>query len=225
MYISLIRTVILYTLVVIAVRLMGKRQIGEMQPTELVVTLMISNLATLPMENTSVPILSGAVPILMLVAIEILLSFWMMNCSKLRNIISGRPVVVINNGKIDQKALKELRFTVDDLLEDLRKNSVFDISTIHYAIIETDGTLSVLLKKTDSPATVGDLNLADNEDNFYVAVIQDGKVSKNTLKLIGKDENWLQKILKKEKVSHNDVFIMTINSQEKYTIIKRDEKT
>jgi len=222
MTISFLRTIILYCLVIFSVRLMGKRQIGEMQPSELVVTLMISNIATMPMENTSVPVLAGVIPILTLVVIEIFLSYWMMNSTKVRNFLSGRPVVIVDDGKIIQKSMKDLRFTVDDFLEDLRKNGVFDISTVRYAIIETDGTLSILQKQESLPITLGDMNIDSSGEDFFTAVIRDGEISESSLNLIDKSSEWVNEILKSEKIKLKDIFIMTCDKNGSYNIIKKE---
>ncbi|MBQ6569800.1 MAG: DUF421 domain-containing protein [Clostridia bacterium] len=224
MIISVIRTIILYILVIFSVRLMGKRQIGELQPAELVITLMISNIATIPMENASIPMLGSVVPIILLTAAEIFISYAMMGSTKLRTLISGQPVIVIKEGKIIQAAMKKLRLTVDDLLEALRKNGVFDLSSVRYAIVETDGTLSVLQYKEQTPATVGDLQLDTCSDEFFAAVVQDGKPSQKVLSLLGRDENWLKNTLKKEKTDICSVFVMTCNKKGDYTIVKKEDE-
>lgn len=222
MTISFLRTIILYCLVIFSVRLMGKRQIGEMQPSELVVTLMISNIATMPMENTSVPVLAGVVPILTLVVIEIFLSYWMMKSTRARNFLSGRPVVIVDDGKIIQNSMKDLRFTVDDFLEDLRKNGIFDISTVRYAIIETDGTLSILQKQENLPVTLGDMKFNSSSEDFCAAVVRDGEISKSSLKLIGKSSQWVNEIIKTENIKLKDIFIMTCDRNGSYNIIKKE---
>lgn len=222
MTIAFLRTIILYSLVFFAVRLMGKRQIGEMQPSELVVTLMVSNIATMPMENTSIPVLAGAVPILTLVVIEIFLSYWMMHNTKVKNFISGNPVVIIDDGKIIQKSMRDLRFTVDDLLEDLRKSGVFDISTVRYAVMETDGTVSVLQKQENLPVTPGDLNVSSSSEDFCAAIIRDGELSETSLQLTEKNEQWLNRVLNSENLKRDDIFLMTVYKNGNYSIIKKE---
>ena len=168
MLVSVIRTVIIYLLVVIAIRIMGKRQIGELQPTELVVAIMISDLATLPMSDTAIPLLYGVVPILMLIALEMILSFLCMKSPKIRQAASGRPNYIIHRGKIDQREMKKTRYSLSDLLEELRMLNVFDISTVYSAILETNGKISVLTREC-------------KDDRAYVLVC-DGVVQERTLR-------------------------------------------
>ena len=151
MFVSLIRTVILYAVVIFAVRVMGKRQIKEMQASEIVVTLMISNIAAMPMQEVGISLFTGVVPILTLVVTEMVMSFIMLKCRPFRRLISGMPVVVIEKGQINQAAMKSLRLSNEDLFEELRKKDIFDLSTVAYAIVETDGVLSVLLKSGELP--------------------------------------------------------------------------
>ncbi|MBQ7799983.1 MAG: DUF421 domain-containing protein [Oscillospiraceae bacterium] len=143
MSIVLIRTLILYVIIIISVRIMGRRQVGELQPSELVVTMLISNLASQPMEDRSLPLTIGIIPIITLVCLEVFTSYILKNSPFLRKTICGSPQVIIRDGKIDQKVMKELRFSVDDLVEELRLNNVFDFSEVDCAIVETTGELSV----------------------------------------------------------------------------------
>ena len=146
MTISLIRTLVLYVAIMIAIRLMGKRQISELQPSELVVTLLISDIASIPMQNTAQPLVSGIIPMFILVACELLISFIMVKSSKFRRLVCGRPIVVIENGKINQSEMKRLRMTTEDLSEQLRQADVFDLDEVDFAIVETNGNMSVLKK-------------------------------------------------------------------------------
>lgn len=148
MTISLIRTVLLYIVIIIAVRLMGKRQISELQTSELVVTLLISDIAAIPMQDTGQPLVSGFIPIAVLVVCEIVVSALMVKSGQFRRLICGRPIVVINNGKIDQKEMRRLRLTTEDLFEDLRQKDVFSLEDVAYAIIETNGKISIIKSRT-----------------------------------------------------------------------------
>ncbi|MGN0683150.1 MAG: DUF421 domain-containing protein, partial [Oscillospiraceae bacterium] len=147
MAIVLIRAVILYVVVAFSLRLMGKRQLGELQPSELVVTILISNIAALPVEDSSIPMIMGIVPILTLVSLDVIVSTIMLKSTKFRKFVIGTPRVIISNGKILQSEMKKLRYTVDDLIESMRGQQIFDISQVNYAIVETTGKISFMLKK------------------------------------------------------------------------------
>ncbi len=165
MNIIIIRTFILYIAVIFAVRLMGKRQIGQMQPAELVITILISNMATLSLEDTDVPLLNGLMPILFLVSIDVLISVIMMKSKKFRTLVSGSPQIVISNGQIDKTKLKKLRITEDDLTESLRGMNIFDMNEVEYAIVETNGKLSALQKEKYQPAEKGDISKLSSKLN------------------------------------------------------------
>ncbi len=150
MLITIIRSVILYILVIFAVRLMGKRQLGELQPSELVITILISNIATLPLEDTDIPLLTGMTPIFVLVCLEVLISWVTLRFPKLRRFISGRPKIIVTNGKIDQEALDELRLSEEDVMSALRSQQVFDIKEVQQAVVETNGSVSVKTEEEDS---------------------------------------------------------------------------
>ena len=212
MTISLIRAIILYTLIIFAIRLMGKRQIGELQPGELAITILISNIAVLPIEDINVPLALGAVPILTLVCFELLISILSMKSSKLRTILSGKPMFVIENGKINQKAINSLRFTIDDLMEGLRSCEVFDISQVAYAIVETNGTMSVIKKFPSQNVTAQMLKLQNQKTTIPLVVVSDGKIVNDNLKEIGLTKKWLFNELQKGNIDKNDIFIMTADT-------------
>lgn len=212
MIISLIRAVILYTLIIFAIRLMGKRQIGELQPGELAITILISNIAVLPIEDINVPLALGAVPILTLVCFELLISILNMKSSKLRTILSGKPMFVIQNGKINQKAINTLRFTIDDLMEGLRSCEVFDISQVAYAIVETNGSMSVIKKFPSQNVTAEMLELKNQQTTIPLVIVSDGKVVDDNLKEVGLTKQWLINELQKENINAKDIFIMTADA-------------
>ncbi|MDR1564375.1 MAG: DUF421 domain-containing protein [Oscillospiraceae bacterium] len=224
MTISLLRTVILYILVIISMRVMGKRQIGEMQASELVVTLMISDLATLPMQDTGVSIFYGLVPILGLVFMELIISFIMLKSRKLRRVIGGSPVIVIRDGVIIQQSMKDLRYSNDDLQEDLRKNNIFDISTVDYAIVETDGTISFSLKPEYAPLTPDTAGKPPESKGIASVLMSDGKIIDEALELSNKDRNWVQRVLQKEELSQKDVFLLTCDKSESYMLVRKDTR-
>ena len=196
MIITAIRTVIIYIFIIAAIRVMGKRQLGELQPAELVVTLLISDLAAVPMQESGMPLLDGVIPILVLVAMELLFSGLMLKVPFFYRLISGRPMVVIDNGKLDQQALKRMRVTIGDLVESLREQNVFDIEQIQYAIAETNGKISILLKPEYRQPSCGDLNAVPPDTGVSMIVVDDGRVSEWALSLCGLDRQWLEKTLK-----------------------------
>lgn len=176
MSIILIRSVILYILVVFSVRLMGKRQLGELQPSELVITILVSNIATLPLEDTDIPIIVGVTPILALVCFEVLMSWIILHSPYMRKIISGSPKIIISNGKVNRSVLRELRFSVDDLMTALRGRDIFDISEVQFAIVETTGSVSVMKKPDKDSPTREDLNITPERIDPPQTVVSDGDV-------------------------------------------------
>lgn len=223
MLISIIRTVIIYAFVILAIRLMGKRQISDLQPSELVVTLMVSEIATLPLEKTSQPLTSGLVPVLILISCEILVSVFMMKNSKFRNLVCGSPVTVIEDGKILQKEMKRLRMTTEDLCVQLRQQNVFSLDDVQYCIVETNGKISVLEKPDKRTVTLEDMNIKGNDNKIETVVINDGELLAHSLQLCGSNKKKVYTILKKEKESIENIFIMTLDGNGKYKIITKEK--
>ena len=219
---TIIRTVILYFLVTLGIRLMGKRQIGDMQPNELVITLLISEIAAIPLQDTSQPILSGVTAIFVLVILEIVVSVIAMKSLIVRKLLNGKSVVVIKNGVIDQKMMKNVRMTVIDLIELLRGQNVFDITTVAFAVLEVNGGLSVLLKTAEQPATVKDLNINKETEFLSLPVISDGAIIKESLSALQLNRKDLLKKLGKTDIK--EVFLMTLDRSGKQTIIKKRDK-
>ena len=201
---------------------MGKRQIGEMQPNELVVTLLISETAAIPLQDTTQPILNGLVAIFVLVILEIMISVLSMKSRFMRKIMNGKSAVIIKNGVIDQQMMKSVRMTVLDLVELLRGQDVFDISTVAFAVLEVNGNLSVLLKSAEQPATVADLKIKKEKALLQLPVISDGKIVKESLDFVEADEKDIRKKLKGDNIS--DVFLMTMDKEGNHNIIKRREE-
>lgn len=196
MLVPFFRTLILYIAIMAAVRLMGKRQVGELQPGELVSTILISAVASVPMQDIDIPLAHGLVPILTLISAEILVSALSLKSIGIRRLITGSPMVVIKNGIPDEAALKKLRLTLDDLMEDLRLKDVFDIRTVKTARIETNGQMSVMLDGRYSPLTVQDAGIAEPKTEELLVLVQDGAVIYENLDLLGRDEAWLISALK-----------------------------
>ncbi len=222
MLISVIRTIILYTFIILAIRLMGKRQISDMQPSELVVTMVISDIASLPMQNTSQPLLSGVIPVLVLVSLEVTVSVLMMKSRRFRQLICGSPVVVIEDGKLLQKQMRRLRLTTDDLCAQLRQQNVFSLEDVQYCIMETNGVLSILEKPEKRVPNAEEIGAQIDDCKIEAVVISDGALIASSLKLCGKDKTFISNILKRNNIEIKDIFIMTLDGNGKYNIIRKE---
>lgn len=220
----LIRSVVLYLCIMLFMRLMGKRQLGELQPAELVISVLISNIVSLPVEDPNVPLLMGIIPVAMLVGLELIVSVLSLRFRSIRTLMGGNPVVIIHNGVIDQGALKNLRFSIDDLMESLRSQGVFDLSQIQYAIVETNGTVSILPYEKDAPATPTQLKLTLAPREVPVVVISDGMVLEDGLRGASMSRKQLNRILEKEQVSVRDVFLFSADKSHRYTLIQKENK-
>lgn len=196
---------------------MGKRQIGEMQPFELVIAIMISELASLPMQDTRIPLVHGLIPIITLLLLQAVISIAELKSEFARTIFSGKPSIVIKNGKLDIKELKNNRFNINDLLEELRLQGYYNIEDIEYAILETSGQLSVIPKTELEPATKQDLKIKSTQDKLPITLILDGKINHHNLKVIEKNNSWLQSQLNKNNIPSVDrVFIALLDSKGKF---------
>ena len=202
---------------------MGKRQLGELQPTELVITILLSEIASIPMENNDVPMINSIFAALVLVCLEIINSVIIMKSTKIRYLLQGRPAVVINDGVLDQKKLKALRFTADDILDQLRQKDIFEISQVQYAVVETNGSLSVMKKQQyDSPVNE-DFGIKSSPQGIPVLVINDGKYIESAIKDSGFEMKAIEKILRKEKVEVRDIIILLLDKYNNYTLIKKEK--
>lgn len=197
MLVVFVRTLILFTLVVVTMRVMGKRQIGELQPFELAVAILISELAAVPMQNTGIPLVNGIIPILTLLIAQMILSFISLKSVKARGIICGKPSILIANGKIQEDQLRKEMFTLNDLLEQLRINNIPNIADVEFAILETNGQLSVIPKSQKRTVTAEDLNLSTNYEGLPLSLIIDGSVNYQNLQIANLDLPWLLNEIKK----------------------------
>ncbi|XOQ44641.1 MAG: DUF421 domain-containing protein [Clostridium sp.] len=222
MTISFIRTLLLYAVVILAVRLMGKRQISELQTSELVVMLLISDIASIPMQDSGQPLVSGLIPIAALVMFEIVISVLMLKSTKFRKLICGRPIIVINNGVVQQNEMRRLRMSTEDLCEQLRQKNVFSIQDVAYAIVETNGKLSVIKKPDKEQPTAGMLAVALPDTGIETVVISDGVISQFSLQLCGKTTEWLYGVLKGQHLAVRDIFLMTANTKGDFFIVKKE---
>ena len=220
------RAVIIYFVVVFLYRLMGKRQLGQMQPFELVLTLIIADLATIPMAEVSVPVLHGIVPLFTLVILHFVLSFLCKISNKFSSFLSGKPVIVINPNGIDYRALKNLSLSIDDLFEAIRGSGYFSLDQIQYAIMETNGKLSVMPKSQFSPVTIQDLKLQIEENVIPVNIINEGKLVKENLTIAEIDEKYVHEILQKLGIKKvNEVLVMTLDKNGQIFYQKFGEKS
>lgn len=223
MAIVLIRAVVLYIVITFSLRLMGKRQLGELQPSELVVTILISNIAAIPVEDISVPMIMGIVPILTLVCLDVVMSGVMLKSAKIRKLMIGSPRIIISEGKILQKEMKRLRYSVDDLTEAMRNQQIFDISEIQYAIVETNGKINFLLKKDYQPAEKQDVKAGGSTNDPPSVIIRDGIRDRDQLKIIALGEDWLTKILRENGISESRIFLMTADKNGNYDIVEKEK--
>ena len=218
------RTILLYLLIVVGMRLMGKRQIGELEPSELVLTMMISDLASVPMQDFGIPLLAGFIPILTLLALSLFLSQLSLHNLRFRRLMCGSPTILIRNGEIQQSAMRKNRLTLDELLEELREQGYSNLKDIKYAILENSGQLSVFPWTAQQPPTVEQLGLEIQDDvTLPVVLINDGRVLQKNLTACGRDARWLQKQLQAEKVSSpREVFLLTLDEQGSVFCVKKE---
>ena len=213
MAIIFIRTLIIYFALVLIMRLLGKRQLGEMELSEFVVAALIADLASHPLQDIGIPMINGLVPIVTLFCCEVLISGVAMKNIRLRALLFGKPSMLLEKGKIRQREMKKNRFTTDELMEELRNQGYLDISAVEYAVLETDGRLSVIPYPSESPVTPSQLKIEAEDKGYPVVVISDGHVIESNLRLVGRDMNWLNKRLAALGVKNTEtVFLMTVNS-------------
>ena len=226
MLIAFVRTIILYILVVAALRIMGKRQIGQLQPSELVVAMMISELASIPMENVGTPLVNGVIPILTLMIAEATFSFLTLKSKRVRKMISGSPTILIEKGRVLEKEMERLRYNIDDLMEELRTNGYANLLDVEYAILETNGMLSIIPKSNKRPVTPSDLELSIEYEGLPFLLIADGIVNQEALKSANLTEDWLTERLKAFQISNTkDVFIACLDTAGNLFVQKKYQKS
>ena len=212
MIISYIRTVFLYLVLIFSIRLMGKRQIGQMEASEFVVTMLVANLAAIPMQDSAIPLLSGLVPILTVLGSELVLSCLILKSLALRRLLCGRPVILIDNGKILRENLRRTRVTLDELTGQLRQKDVLDIRQVQFAILETDGNLSVFPYPAYVPASAKDAGVKAGKQYLPITIVEDGSLCRENLKLVGKDRTWVEKTLASQGAGIRDTLLLTVDS-------------
>ncbi len=221
---TIIRTTILYLCVIASVRLMGKRQIGELQPTELVITILLSEIAAIPIQDNNIPLINSIIPLMLLVGFEIITSVISLKSVHFRRLTDGTPVIVINNGELEQKNLKELRITADDVISALRQKDVFNISDVEYAVMETNGNISVLLKPGKRPVTSESLNNKTTDSGLLCPVITDGKILESNFDKCAFSLERLNKELSENNIKAKDVLLMTVDKNGQIAYILKEGK-
>ena len=213
MLITFIRSILLYIIVLIVMRLMGKREIGQLQPFELAISIMIADLASTPMADAGIPITNGIIPILALLVMHLVISMVNIKSIKARAILCGKPSILIYRGRIDEKMLKKERFTVNELEERLRGNNVVNIGDVEYAILETSGQITVIQKPEKKNVTIEDLKLKPEYEGMAYDLVMDGKVMYENLKILKKDYDWLKKQVSKFGILPEQALIVTIDGK------------
>lgn len=222
MTISYIRTVILYLVLIAGMRLLGKRQIGQLEPSEFVVAMLIADLASIPMQNNGIPLLSGLVPILAVLGLELTLSGLTMASVRFRRLLCGKPVILIDNGKLLQSNMRAVRITLDELSAKLRQKDVLEVSAVQFAILETDGTLSVFPYPKEVPASARDAGIPVRKQYLPVTVIEDGYLSRENLELAKKTDEWLQRVLEERRTSISQTFLLTVDRSDRILWIGKE---
>ena len=212
MAIIFVRTVILYFAILISMRIMGKRQLGEMEISEFIVAALIADLAATPLQDIGIPLLNGLVPIIIMFCFEIIIAGLNMRSVKLRKLTYGRPEIIIRNGRIIREAMHKNRFTLDELMQELRAQGLTDTAQVEYAVLETNGQLSIILKSGDQPATASQMGVVGDDVSYAHIIINEGRILDNNLELLGRDRRWLSNELKRQNFrSADEVYILTLS--------------
>ena len=222
MVLSYVRTILLYLVLIAVVRLMGKRQIGQMEPSEFVVTMLVANLASIPMQDGAIPLYSGLVPIVTVLGVELVLSALSMKNLRLRKILCGKPVILIENGNILQKNLQKTRITIDELTGHLREKDVLDLQSVQYAILETNGNLSVFPYPKERPASARDAGVQARKQYLPITVISDGCLLEENLQKAGKDARWVQRVLQERQATVAETWLLTVDGGDKIVFLRKE---
>ena len=222
MILSYLRTILLYLTMIVVIRVMGKRQIGQMEPSEFVVTMMIANLATIPMEDDGIALFSGLVPICVILGTELVLSFLNLKSSKIRKLLCGKPVILIENGKVLQQNLRKTRISLDELTGHLREKDVLDLKSVQYAILETNGNLSVFPYPKEQPASARDAGIQVRQQFLPITIISDGELIKENLTIAGKDMHWVKRVLEQEHADLESTWLLTVDKQNHISFFRKE---
>lgn len=222
MLITFVRSIILYIIVLIVMRLMGKREIGQLQPFELAIAIMIADLASVPMSEVGIPIINGIIPILGLLVMHLIISYINLKSMKMRGLICGKPSILIYRGKINETIMRKERFTINELQERLRSNSINDISDVEYAILETSGQVSVIEKPNKRTTIPEDFNIMPEYEGISYDLVIDGKVMNENLKILNKDYKWLKNEVNKFNMEPEEALLVTINGKGNFFCQKKE---
>ena len=220
---SYIRTIILYLILIAVIRIMGKRQIGQMEPSEFVVTMLVANLASIPMQDGAIPLFSGLVPILTVLGVELVLSALAMKNLRLRKLLCGKPVILIENGNVMQKNLKKTRITLDELIGHLREKDVLDLRSVQYAILETDGNLSVFPYPDEKPASAKEAGIQVRKQSLPIILVSDGVLMDKNLAKANKDAAWVQRKLQEQQATLEETWLLTVDGEDKMVFYRKEE--
>ena len=224
MILSYFRTIILYSVLIAVVRLMGKRQIGQMEASEFVVAMLVADLASIPMQNEGLSLFSGLIPILTVLGLELMLSALSLRSIRLRKLLCGKPVILIENGHVLQDNLRRTRVTLDELTGHLREKDVLTLESVQYAILETNGSLSVFPYPKDRPASAKDAGIQAQKQYLPLTIISDGQLLRSNLKKAGKDSRWLQKTLRTHNADVQTTWLLTVDGAGKTFYLKKEGK-
>lgn len=222
MILSYIRTIFLYLVLIFAIRLMGKRQIGEMAPTEFVVTMLVANLAAIPMQDGGIPLFSGLVPILTVLGMELVLSGATLRSVLLRRLLCGRSVVLIDNGRILQDNLRRTRITLEELMGHLREKDVLNPASVQFAILETNGSLSVFPYPREKPASARDAGITVKEKYLPMTIVEDGRVYRDNLARAGKDQAWLETVLSGHGATEAQTLLLLVDGSGRVYFVRKE---
>ena len=224
MILSYFRTILLYLVLIAVIRLMGKRQVGQMEPSEFVVTMLVANLASIPMQDTGIPLFSGLIPILTVLGIELVLATLSLRSIFIRKLLCGKPVILIENGNILQGNLRKTRITIDELTGHLRQKDVLDLKAVQFAILETNGELSVFPYPKERPASAKEAGIPANKQYLPLTVISDGRLMKENLKITGKTESWLEKVLSQHNATVENTWLLTVDAGDRIVFYRKESQ-
>lgn len=222
MILSYFRTIVLYSILIAVIRLMGKRQIGQMEASEFVVTMLVANLASIPMQDGGIPLFSGIIPIITVLGMELVLSYLSLRSIRLRKFLCGKPVILIDNGKILQENLRKTRVNLDELTGLLREKDVLDLRAVQYAILETNGNLSVFPYPKDRPATAREAGIQAKKQFLPLTIVSDGVLLTENLQKAKKDTAWVQKILRQQGASMEDTWLLTVDESDRVLFYRKE---
>ena len=222
MILSYFRTIVLYLVLLAVIRLMGKRQVGQMEPSEFVVTMLVANLASIPMQDSGIPLYSGLLPILTVLGAELVLATLSLRSIRLRKLLCGKPVILIENGNILQENLRKTRVTLDELTGHLRQKDVLDLKSVQYAILETNGELSVFPYPKERPASAKEAGIPARKQYLPLTIVSDGVLLNENLKKAGKSTAWLEKVLQSHDAKLKNTWLLTVDAGDRIVFYRKE---